>query len=83
MHVAQSTANRILNIAAGIPAPLPAPSIAPPLADVRSQGHTLDAQLGTPPVPAELPAGADGAVVDAALADENLNLAAVSPLIGT
>ena len=82
MHVAQSTANRILNIAGGMPAPAPDRQLPPPLPDVRTQGAALDAQLTTPPVPAELPAGADGAVIDAALGGDNLAIASVDPLLG-
>ena len=83
MNVAQSTVNRILNVAAGMPAPPVDPSVPPPLPDVRSESNALDAQLTTPPVPVELPAGADGAVVDAALTGESLSIAATAPLTGT
>ena len=82
MHIAQSTANRILNVAAGLPSGAPpAPMIPPVLPDVASQDQVLTAQLETPPAPAELPAGADGEVVRASLLGDDLGAAAVAPLI--
>jgi hypothetical protein len=82
IHIAESTSNRILNIAAGLPAGVPSPVVPPVLPDVTAEGDALNAQLQTPPVPTELPAGADGAVVGAALEGTSLTDAAVSPLLG-
>ncbi len=79
MHVAQSTANRIMNVADGIQGSAPEPVQPPLLPDVERQGQALDAQLETPPVPVELPPGSDGAVVQAALAGDDLSQAAVAP----
>jgi hypothetical protein len=81
MHIAESTANRIQNVAAGIPSHS-APVVAPVLPDVGAEGEALDAQLKTPPAPTELPGGADGAIVGAALNGDSLSTAAVSPLLG-
>jgi hypothetical protein len=83
MHVAQSTANRIQNIAAGIEPAEPIITPLPTLPDVPAESDALNAQLLTPPAPTELPAGADGAVVGAALEGSSLAGAAVSPLLGT
>ena len=82
MHMAASVTNRILNIADGMPLPQPSLAAPPTLPDIEQQGEVLDAQLETPLTPTELPAGADGAVVDAALGGENLATASVSPLTG-
>ncbi len=79
MHVAQSTANRIMNVAAGIPGSAPEPVQPPILPDVERQGQVLASQLETPPVPVELPPGSDGAVVQAALTGDDLSQAAVAP----
>ncbi len=80
IHIAQSTSNRILNVAGGLPEPARAPIVPPMLPDVGRQGLVLDTQLATPPVPTELPAGADGAVVGAALAGDDLSMASLAPL---
>ena len=82
MHIAASTSNRILNIADGLPSPGPLPSPDPVLPQVGAQGAVLDAQLKTPPLPTELPAGADGEVVSAALTGESLVGAAVDTGLG-
>lgn len=73
MHIAASVSNRILNIADGLPAPAPGPMPDPVLPDVSGQGDALNQKLATPPAPVELPAGSDGAVVDAALNGESLS----------
>ena len=84
MHIAESVSNRILNIADGLPSAvtMPLPMSAPVPPDVPGQGEALDAQLQTPPGPAELPAGADGAVVSAALGGEPMIDAAVEQSLG-
>lgn len=81
MHVAQSTSNRILNIAAGMPDVVPETARPPVLPDLGNQDAMLTAQLETPPAPAELPAGADGAVVQASLVGDDLAAAALDPLL--
>ena len=81
MHIAQSTANRILNIAAGLPDVAPATARPPVLPDLGTQDQALTAQLETPPAPAELPPGADGAVVQASLLGDDLGAAALDPLL--
>jgi len=83
MHIAASVSNRILNVADGLPAVLSEPVESPVLPDVGAQGQNLDAQLLTPAVPTELPAGADGAVVGAALSGDDMSIAALDPVIGT
>ena len=81
IHLAESVSNRILNIADGVPSS-PVLPMAPPIQpDVPAQGAVLDAQLQTPPVPTELPEGADGAVLSSALVGDDLSLAAISPLL--
>ena len=82
MHVAQSTSNRIINVARGLPAPAQGNPLPPELPDVTSQGQLLDAQLATPPGPAALPAGTDGAVASASLAGDSLTNPAVDSLLG-
>ena len=82
MHLAESVSNRILNIAAGLPSLAPQLTEAPMLPDTELQSDSLDAQLNTPLAPTELPGGADGAVLDAALNDESLAGAAIDPLLG-
>lgn len=82
IHIAESVANRILNIADGLPSSPSLPMAAPVPPDVPAQSDALETQLQTPPMAAELPAGADGAVVGAALRGDNLADAAVSPLTG-
>lgn len=83
MHIAASVTNRILNVADGIPSAAPAAIAPPAMPDVATQGAVLDAQLATPPVPTELPAGADGAVVGAVLGGEDLATASLAPILGT
>jgi hypothetical protein len=82
IHIAESVSNRILNIADGLPSSPGLPMAAPVPPDVPAQGAALDMQLQTPMVEAELPAGADGAVVGAALGGDNLVNAAVDPIQG-
>jgi hypothetical protein len=82
MHIAQSTANRILNIADGLPAVAPIPIPAPVMPEIDDQGEALTAQLQTPLAPTELPGGTDGAVVEAALNGENLVSPALAPELG-
>ncbi len=81
MHLAASVSNRILNLADGLPTPAVEPTLPPIQPDVPLQGAVLDTQLATPPVPAELPAGADGAVMGAALGAEDMSIAALDPLL--
>jgi hypothetical protein len=81
MHIAESVANRILNIADGVPSSPSLPMAAPVPPDVPAQGVTLDTQLATPPAATELPAGADGALVGAALAGDDLANASLSPVL--
>ena len=73
IHIAESVSNRILNIAQGLPTGAGVnpqqPQMSPSVLDQSAQ---LNAQINTPPGPAELPAGADGAVVGAALTGEPL-----------
>lgn len=82
IHIATSVANHILNIADGLPPIAPEPVAPPVMPDIGGQGAALDAQLATPSAPTELPAGADGAVVDAALNGESLISPAVAPVLG-
>jgi len=82
MHIATSVSNRILNIADGLPSAVPEISPVPVLPDVTTQGQVLDAKLITPPEQTELPAGADGDVVAAALSGESLTDAAIAPVLG-
>ena len=81
MHIAQSTVNRILNVAAGMPDVVPKTARPPVLPDIGRQDQALTAQIETPPAPAELPAGADGGVVQASLLGDDLAAAAVDPLL--
>ena len=82
MHVAESVANRILNIADGVPGAKPLPVPAPMMPDVGGQGDNLDMQLATPSAPTELPGGTDGAVVGAALQGDSLVSPALEPALG-
>ena len=82
MHIAESVSNRILNIADGLPSATPILTPPPQLPDVGAQGDLLNAQLNTPLPPTELPAGTDGAVVDAALNGESLVSPAIEPALG-
>lgn len=81
LHVAASVTNRILNVADGIPNGNPRAVAPPALPDVPLEGAVLDAKLNTPPAPAELPEGGEGALLGAALSGDDLGAAAVSPLI--
>ena len=81
MHLAASVSNRILNIADGVPNGNPRFVVPPVLPDVQAESEALTVALETPPEPTELPAGADGAVVGAALGGQDLATAAVSPLL--
>ncbi len=83
MHIAASVANRILNIADGLPSIVAPPVPDPVLPDVALNSDVLNAELATPPGPAELPAESDGAVVDAALNGDSLVGAATDPLVGS
>lgn len=79
LHVAESTVNRLMNIANQVQ-PRPSATIPPPMPDVTAESDALNAQLATPPAPAGMPVGADGAVQDAILQGGDPIAAAVSPL---
>ncbi len=66
MHVAQSTANRIINIANGIDSTVVQPS-APVLPDPMAQSEELTAAMKTPPGAMQAPEGAEATSVEASL----------------
>jgi len=80
LHVAESTVNRILNVAAQVPQPVSV-TVPPAMPDVALQGAELDAKMKAPPAPAAMPAEADGAVQSAALSGADPVQAAVDSLL--
>ena len=64
MHIAQSVANRILNVANGVGQSNKAP---PSLPEPLPMGQALDQALTTPPQPMAMPDGGEDAMTTAAM----------------
>lgn len=71
MHVAQSTVNRIINTARLVGQPQ-RPSEPPVLPNTAAEGARLNEALQTPPAPAALPPGGEGAMAQAAIEGEDM-----------
>lgn len=67
MHIAESTINRILNVAAGVEAARARATLPPALPDTAAQGAALDNAMSAPPPPVDLPPGGEDALVQASL----------------
>lgn len=80
LHIAQSTVNRILNVANGMQrdqARQVPPAIPPAVPDATAQGAALDQALQTPPAVTAPPEGAEGDMAAAALTGDSPMNAAI------